>query len=86
MAKRKKPQKRGPNKPKAQVPGRWDRREWCAGALIGYSTFKTLAPECRPQSVLIGRRLQIIIEDPVEWLRRMSKMGGARTVSQSNAR
>ena len=37
--------------------------------------FYTLAEDCRPESVMVGRRV-IITESPAAWLARMKARGG----------
>ena len=53
--------------------------DWTRGAGISPSSFFNIVLADRPRTAHVGRRV-LIIEEPLDWLRRMQAQGGARTV------
>jgi len=59
--------------------------EWCASVRICRASFYNIPKSHRPESVKLGSRV-VVIEEPLVWLRRMSKAGVRTTAQGKNTR
>jgi len=56
-------------------------RDWVRALGISEATFYNVVLADRPKSTYAGRRL-LIVEAPIDWLSRMERQGGARTIKR----